>query len=257
MSGVAINLHPQVSGGHLREPLRLGCVDKVNGRLYFKVCKSDHVIARLLLGKSFERERVLARTDVVEQLQALRNAHVESLINPPASDSLGLDDDEDPKPARKGAHRLPSDLPSVVMIEAPAIAGVASVKMRTLTRKSHEALWLELSESTIDYLAAAVAAQIRSGCIDNSKQRCVPNDGVYFDKTRRQWRARRRGGKSKYFSSKHHTDPYAAALAWARGDQQEPIGDDASSFQPIGDEDDNPIGASPLFGDDETVDETT
>ena len=122
MSGVKLEFRPILSSGHLKEPLQLRSVEKVDGRLFFKAVKGDHVIARLLLGQSFHNERVLAKTDILERLQSARNDMIDSMINPVAKNDLGLDDGEDEPRARKAMKRLPADLPSIIKIEANLLA---------------------------------------------------------------------------------------------------------------------------------------
>ena len=232
MAGVTIELVPIISGGHMKEPLQLRCLEHVEGRLFFKACKTDPIVTRLLLGKAFNKERILAKTCILEELQSIRNSVIESITNPPALDDLGLDD----QPPSKAPRVLSSDVPPIITLNAPGVGPVAPLQIRTLARKKHEALWLEVAPATIDYLAAVVAHQISDGLIDNTKPKGPANNGVYFDKTRRQWRARRSGGKSKYFSDKSYDDAYSAAMAWAQGCELEPISDVGLQPHPLQDD---------------------
>ena len=206
-----VEMHPVIVGGHLKEPVLLKHVQEVEGRMFFKACKKDAMITRLLAGCSVKDARPLAKTDVLEQLVARRNSAVQALHEPQVQDDLALD-----QPAKKRRHSAPlrlHELPAIIDVDAPTIAAVEGLRLSTLPTKGQAGLWLELTSPVIRYLTAAVQAQMAAGEIQNvAPRQRVPEDeravelsakGVSYEYRRDAYRMRK-GGKDKYFSTKSH-----------------------------------------------------
>jgi hypothetical protein len=194
-------------------PVFLHPVQIVSGHKFVKVAKGDHKVIRLLSNQSSSCSRGLTKTTVIEDLIALRNQKRQELLHRRPEEnqrreSLGID-----SPAPKRSKVSEASLPTIVELEVPAIGDAGSTSMRVLMAKPGTPLFIEATNSNIDYLRAAVAAQIplgeHSGCDgeqqretnsstengahwDSSEQVAVPNagPGISFVKVRQAYRVR-------------------------------------------------------------------
>ena len=273
MAGISLEDILFVRGNHLKQPIAFRSLEVVNGRKFFKLAKQDHVISRLLLGTSSSKTRRPAKTDVLEQLQMLRNTKIENIVTPPALDDLALDDIVEEAPQRKKQKTkvsMPVDAPPIIEIVAPTIGSATEMKMNTLFRKKYEPIWLELTEAIIEYLVAAVDHQIVNESIDKSRvqhQVDQVGDGVTYETRRKAWRARRPNGQQKYFLVARYEDAYTTASTWSQGTSDsndemippladEHQGDNVGGPAPIHDVGDEPSPADvPELEPDDIVDE--
>ena len=144
MNGVVVDYVPVVRAGNLKEPAQLKCIDRVENQTFFKLCKNDTAVERLLLGKCTHNKRMLAYTDIVETIQDLRNQKVLDIVEPPPADDLGLDE---PRAKRVKLKELPDDVPKIICIKAPAVNHISGIDMRVLSGVSRQQLYVELVAS--------------------------------------------------------------------------------------------------------------
>ena len=229
MAGVVIEHVPSVRGGHLANPVHLRSFQTIDGKSYFACRKMDSEIQRLLVGKS-GKARMLANTDILEQIQEARNHEVDRLLAAQGpEDDLGLDDD---RPQQKRSKTMPDSLPDYVTVQAPTIGDVEGISMKVLSGKYRDALWVELEASVIDYLAAAASVQITEGTIHRERSTNTTNEfnGISRDERRQGYRARRSDGHQRYFFDKKHEDARGDAREWRQQSieefQLQPVADD-------------------------------
>ena len=213
MAGVEICYLPVVMGSHLKDSVHLKAIKNVSGAWFWKALKSDHIVERMLLGTAQHRERPLSRTSVFETLIELRNNKMHSIINPPAEDDLGLDDEPTP---RKRAKLDLAALPSVLTVEAPTIGDAMGMPIQVLPDQPSKPLWLELSAPVIEYLMSAVAYQINNAGIHRARPQHLDGAelGVTFEARRHAVRARKDSGHQKYFRVSELSAAVAAAEVW-------------------------------------------
>ena len=65
--------------------------EQVDGVQLFKVAKGHHAVSRLL-GFTLSKERVLSKTDIIEQLTKLRDLEFAKHCGPKTEDDLGIED---------------------------------------------------------------------------------------------------------------------------------------------------------------------
>ena len=230
MEGTSIEFVPTVRGGHLREAVQLKVLETVEDTTFFKLCKNDHVIQRLLLGKGTHSKRMLAHTDVVETIVELRNQKIHDIVEPPPVDDLGLDE---PEAKRLKLKVLPDNVPKIVSIHAPTVGHVSGIDMKVMSGVARQPVYVELVASNIDYLAAVAMHQVEQGEIDKRKPKrddCAVR--VNYEERRQSWRARKPDGRQRYFADAKFEDAKAAAVQWVN--DRQPIADD-TILQPIED----------------------
>ena len=222
MAELRIDFLPVVSGGHLKDAINLRHVQQINGVHFWRAIKSDPLVTRLLLGKSSPSERPLALTDVIEQLQALRNAAVDAIANPVAKEDLNLDDESTSTKRRRGQKGL-HDLPPMVSVTAPTIGEVIGLQMKVLPHQGPHALWLELKPDIISYLSMASKYQIdhevvaKKGKPKHKESHC--DAGVSFESRRQAYRAKGPKG-CKYFKVSDYVDAKGEANTWLQASQE-------------------------------------
>ena len=147
-----------LAGTFFLHPIR-----RVGEHRFFKICKGDHKISRLLFGRSTSNERPLTPTGIVETLIKMRNEKRTQLVDAmddesqgQAQENLGLDAGCVIK-KRKMVHD--DVLPETVTIDAPAVGDVSSMSMVLLMGPHTSPLWLEATPENIDYMRACVAQQ--------------------------------------------------------------------------------------------------
>ena len=145
----------------MKKPVQIETVQPVQGIMFVKVMETCTTTARILLPSTsrFGR-RPLTRTDVLEELMARRNSMYEQCLRQLEPEDLGLDPG---LPARKPSLVSLIALPQVVAVDGPDMFEVKGVAIRMLMGTGRNPLWVELSVSTIEYLAAAVQAQLSRG----------------------------------------------------------------------------------------------
>ena len=222
MTALSIKFEPVLSGGHFKEPIHIRNTKEVHGVLFWKAAKSDHVVTRMVFGKSETQQRPLSKTNVLETMQHNRNKAVESMIKAlggPKED-LGLDDIEDSVKINKTDL---DKLQSIIYIDAPNIGPVEGMKVRVLKGKSTKPLWLELSITVVEYLHKACSYQLSQEPVLRNRphHKDVAGDpGVSWEDRRKAFRARRENGKVKYFLVKNYEvddDARNAAIEWVAG----------------------------------------
>lgn len=216
-----IQTRPVVMSDCLREPVVLRSTQLVEGRTFWRVAKADQIVGRLLLGKACSSERMLSRTDIIEQLVKLRNSKVAELMQPPGPlEDLGLDEQPEAAPAPPAGRPMPP----TVQILAPQIGDVPELSLVVLSGLGQAPLWVELLPSVLEYLSEAVASQIAQGNVKRSKpsEHRVAHRGINFDAGRVAYRARRPDGKQRYFREEACGDARAAAVEWLEEWASEP-----------------------------------
>ena len=132
----------------------------VDGVEYFRAKASDSCLARLLSGKSSRSKRPLTGCKIFSDIATLRDAAIELIVNPPAAEDLGLDD-EDTRTRKRVKHvknRL--DVPAAVSVQLPGVDDVGGSLCKVLTE---DQLYIELTPATLTYIASRVRA-----CTDKS-----------------------------------------------------------------------------------------
>ena len=98
--------------------------------------------------------QVLNGTDIVEQLQALRNTKVDKLLEAEggAKGAVRL------SRARRARTKIAAPL-SIIEIEAPNVGSVVGMPLMVLCKRGQGPLMIELCASTLNYLAEVVHDQ--------------------------------------------------------------------------------------------------
>ena len=158
------------------KPLSLMC-SQFGDVDYIAVHKTDRKIQRLLLQHckavdamasiSTDSTRPLSRTDIIEQLESLRNKAF--------SDAFQAAHRKEYDPAKKGHRLLGKGLGDVAEILAPTIGDVTGIVMRVLMRPPGSPLLVQAKIEYFIYLAKVVAQQIQQGTIKREKP-VVPVD---------------------------------------------------------------------------------
>ena len=160
-----------------------------DNRTYVKLAKARSEINRLLgqpLKAKGPNKRKLQFTSIIETLIQARDAKVKTIVDSRNSQSvkldLGIDDPIAPKKEKyqrstwsRRAEVIDS-LPTNFDILAPAVGMVGSCLINVLVAKQAAMpLYVELTQTTIDYLRSVVAEQILQGDI-HRKRTSVPDD---------------------------------------------------------------------------------
>ncbi len=145
------------------------------GKTYFHCSTVPHWASALFTYRSKNGERMLSRTDIMQQLVTVRTDTLNDII----AKSVRAGNHGDCNLSKPKRH-LPvyqkaalAGLPSTVLVEAPSINNVAGVPMRLLVRAKYHTtapLYVELTPRNIAYLRAACLEQIKSGDIKRSRQ---------------------------------------------------------------------------------------
>lgn len=209
-----------VTGPGMKDPLVLkgNITEVVNGAMFLRLSKSDHVVERLLLGKSSASSRPLSETDIFETLATLRYKAISNIISPPPVEDLGIHEPAALPPAKRRALEKEVDVPPIVDIAAPTIEDIVGIPMRVLKGSAGSALWVELTPAILAYLSAVVHRQLQEPGRKGGRPRRPEAEGlerVSWESRRGAYRARRADGKQRYFSATSHVDPAAAAATWA------------------------------------------
>lgn len=219
----------------MKHPVAIKFTKTVEGAVFFKACKSDSAIMRLLVAEQPANwtSRPLSKTDVLEQLIGMRDSAFHELAAEPAEDEEGKEDLglDDPRPQQR---KNLAELPSTVVLQAPEIEGTTSVPMRVLLSKPGQPLWLELKHENLRYLIEAVGRQISRGNIKRHHPRDEVDQtsrvdsgvkGLSFDYKRQCFKAQRKmEGKvvaTKFFKPKEEHDvdeTINEAKAWLHGE---------------------------------------
>jgi hypothetical protein len=154
MSTVTVSQAFVVSGGNINGRVVIVDATTIDGRVFVDMAKGNIRTCRLL-GQATGKSRPLASTDVIEQLQKLRDTVFPSYCVGYGDDDLGLDD----APTKL---QLKDDAPAFVQIEAPAVpeAGVDSVNIAVLLSKPTSTLQMEVTHESLQYMSAVAAHQI-------------------------------------------------------------------------------------------------
>ena len=180
----------------------------VGNRKFFKVCKSDRRISRLLRASDFvaasSGERPLTNTTLIEELIGLRNNERQRLIDSnsaAASAAMGVPEDDlclDGSTSKRPRRASPSDsaLPDTVCIQAPSVADVSGISMLVVLGQPKSPLWVELTVDNIDYLRAAICSQMASCDAGSSSEEIEadkvtsPGQGIVWVPNRTAFRVR-------------------------------------------------------------------
>ena len=203
----------------LQQPVKLENWVTVGERRYIRLQKSDRKIERALCGESPGKRRLITGTTIIEDLTKLRNeAHHRASREVElgrVEDDLGFDE---AAPPPKRARRSKVSLPDSLDIVAPPQGATEGTTVRVLTAGGFEPLWLELSETAINYLRAAVVNQVADDSIVDPSEKAhpSPSPGVYWSTKKASWRVRvNEEGKQKtrFFKPEEPGDDSAVASA--------------------------------------------
>jgi len=142
----------------------------VGGRRFFKVCKGDHKIARLLVGSFVCTERGLTGTTILEDLISMRNQKRQELLDAKETgnqrEGLGIDS----APAQKRRKLSHFELPEVIQLDTPRVGPVQGIRMHVILGKSGTSLSIEATEANINYLRSVVAEQLSTASVDDGAE---------------------------------------------------------------------------------------
>ena len=171
---MALVITPSVtlSGTCMKHRVTLTTTVLVGETRYFHVSKSDEsaLLCQVLgITRLVGQERTLSKTDIVEQLIAVRNSKFESWYNsqiPKAAETAelfeGMDDEPDSLRAVRKSRFVLATMPLEAVIQAPNVGGVEGIDMKVLMGNEKKPLFLELSSHVIEYLRAVCLFQIKS-----------------------------------------------------------------------------------------------
>jgi len=199
---------------------------EVAGHHFVPLAKAERFTAKILLPEQSSKERLLCKSNVFEQVKGLRNRKVDALLaGPEAAEDLGLDD-ETPTPAIKRMRKSKESLPPFLTLEVPEVAGVPGVSMKVLPHNGITALWVELTSTTLEFLAAAIKAQLDNkvasadsetppiAASSGSGPAKTDEAGITWDASRNAYRVRRADGRLQYFRAKSHAEALGVAREW-------------------------------------------
>ena len=167
----------------------------IEGIRYFHLSKKqDSKVCQLLsIPRLVGNERALSKTDIIEQLLALRKEHYESwyLAQQEPNRAAVFDIFESiisrNKPRRKKKTVL-MHRPATTEIKAPEIGGVEGVGIKILTGSGSKRLYVELSWGVLAYLSKVCAWQIENAGIKRVRvkgqegrrvrRECEPSDAI-------------------------------------------------------------------------------
>ena len=151
-------------------PIVLRNFERRGDAKFLKLAKSDPTVVRLITGHGVGEARMLAKTNIIEQLVVARNNKRQELLDGFAAatgaagaEDLGVDDDE-PLPKKK-PRRFDAQLPEIISIIGPSVEGVAGRSMNVLMARPEQALWVEISCANFDYIRDVATCQIESGAV--------------------------------------------------------------------------------------------
>ena len=151
-------------------PIVLRNIERRGDARFYKLIKSDPMVVRLLTGHGIGEARMLAKTDIIEQLVAARNNKRQELLDGFASaagaagaEDLGVDDDE--QQPKKKLRRFDAQLPEIISIVGPSVEGIAGRSINVLMARPDQPVWVEISCDNFDYLRDVATCQIESGAV--------------------------------------------------------------------------------------------
>ena len=209
----------ELSAEWLQSPIQLDSWVTVGDHRYIKLRKTDPKIERAICGEAPGKRRNITRTTIIEELTKLRNDAYDracrSAQRGSIADDLGFDDDDDASSKRSKTSQL--SLPPTLDIEVPPQGAVQGTTLKALTAGGWEPLWLELSETAIDYLRAAATMQAsRDMSEPEEKTRSSPAPGVYWCTSKGAWRVRyyeEHKVKTRFFKPDNRADESSVAAA--------------------------------------------
>jgi hypothetical protein len=169
------------SGGHLRCKIIIDDAVEIDGKTFFNLAKGNPTVAPLLGLRSYTSEndkrhqRPLAKTNIIEHLQTLRDAEYikHCQVAGTAAEDLGIDP---VVPVAKKLKPRP-DMPSICQVEAPSFGAIDTLVMNVVMSKPGLAVQLELTRDNIEYLSAVCKLQIDQGDIKREHPRSrVPEE---------------------------------------------------------------------------------
>ena len=142
---------------------------EIDSRVFFNLKKTNYMVAKLLTGwcgdehGDVERKRAIFKTDIIEQIAALRNTlFYQSVFN-----------DDVPSVAKRYASKklrpLVIQAPETGVLDAPCVGRVGGVQMRVVVNKPNAPVYVELNDANITYLRDAAEVQFTRGDIEPRK----------------------------------------------------------------------------------------
>ena len=143
----------------------------VDGVMFFHLKKRAGKVARILLAKclgqddvfSWDSVQLLNGTDIVEQLQALRNAKMNELMA-----AAGIKKGRLRWSRARNIRMKIASLPSIIEIEAPSVGSAVGRPLKVLCGRGVAPLMIELCVPTLNYLSEVVHDQISQAAIEKN-----------------------------------------------------------------------------------------
>ena len=191
----------RIQSSALRTPVDM-VVQEVAGGKFFHCVKGSKLVQRLLCSFVSDGDASIAKTDIVEQLLAIKDtafqtsfqATKDGAMDACTNGELGIIGTPT-KVKRYDPLRL-IKMPDCLTIIAPSVRDVQGVQLRVLATKPGQGLWVELTHASIEYLCKVVEAQHVDGDIRRVHPRervpedarvCVDTVGVSYSYTTKRF----------------------------------------------------------------------
>ena len=243
---------------HVFLDCRIDMDDNVEKR-FICLAKFDRKLERLLVsgGGRHDGSRPLSKTSIFETPTKLRDERVWKKIKcaPPS------------ERASRHCNKTSSALLMAVedkfsSIDVPETSGVRGMAMDVLMTRLGNAIWVDASATTLEFLADVVDAQITSGSVHRTRPRPAAKNGlvgVSMSALSGHVRARKRGPDGKTLNKHMKLDKYGVQQAIASAELFIATPSDANAAEPtlddaLADGDQEPVGLGDAEG---YVDEAT
>ena len=179
------------------------------GVLVFEVAKGCTTLVRLFGFRTQHTPRPLTNTNIIEELQKLRDAEYMKFCGPKCQDDCDID-------LKTSVYRLVPRIntPEIVTIAPPSFDGIVAPPIQVALDRPNSPLRIELTTRSIEYLSKVCRYQVTTGHVVSQQQRAeVPAAGVssmYTEAEKGCSRVRHKSGTkqkvlTKVFSKeKHH-----------------------------------------------------
>ncbi len=160
MGALVIEERVVISGPGLTSPVIVpkGDVKKEGDAMYIHVTGKPWWANRVFGSSASKTERILSRTDVIEQLTSLRQEKLNAIVaEKQPAEQLPIFEGYKKQKVIVGK----VDVPATVTINTPSIGGVGSIAMTCLmSHKCNAPLFVELNVANVTYMRSACVWQI-------------------------------------------------------------------------------------------------
>ena len=168
-----------LSGGPIKEEVTLvdGQYTIVDDITFMRASKTAKYVRKMLSLPRYDDKdaRILSNTSIFEDITKLRNDNYDELVNAAAfpdaktDESLSFGKGGSPSGPRRVSRIVAAALPKYASISAPSVGDVSGIELKAIVGNKSSPLFIELSESTIEYLSAVCHHQITVGGFKRNK----------------------------------------------------------------------------------------